>query len=85
MKKVFIILCFLSLVGCTPRGCQRLDRSFQFSERNYVVKQYSGDSLMNTYKFHGILNPEEHSDGYFWIQNDTLYEVSGTLEIKSWD
>lgn len=39
--------------------------------------------MIDEYKFRGILNNEEHSDGYFFIVNDTLIEVSGDLVIKS--
>lgn len=73
----------LALTGCTPRGCQKVSRTLQFSERNYIIKQYSGGKLVGQYNFRGILNNEEHSDGYYFFKGDTLIEVSGDLTIKS--
>ena len=84
MKKL-IFISLLLMTSCTPRGYQRASRTFQFSERNYHIKQYSGGKCVGEYKFHGILNNEEHSDGYFFFRADTLVEVSGDLTIKSWD
>lgn len=83
MKKVVFILLIICS-SCTPRGCQRAQRQMQFSERNYHIKQYSGGKCIGEYKFKGILNTEEQSDGYYFIQSDTLIEVSGDITIKSW-
>ena len=84
MKKLYIMLLVVLVKGCTPRNCQSLDRSFQYSDRHYDVKQYSGGKLIGEYKFYGILNNEEHSDGYFFFKGDTLIEVSGDLTITSY-
>lgn len=84
MKKSIFALLIL-MTGCTPRNCQSIERGFQFSERNYLIRQYSGGKLVGEYKFHGILNSEEKSDGYFFFRADTLVEVSGDLTIKSWN
>lgn len=62
-----------------------MEKTFQFSERNYHVKQYSGGKLVGEYKFHGILNDAKESDGYFFILKDTLVEIQGDVTIKSWD
>lgn len=84
MKKLSIFLLIL-MTGCTERGCQKLEKSMQFSERNYHIIQYSGGKVVGEYRFHGILNDSEGSDGYFFFKQDTLVEVSGDLTIKSWE
>ncbi len=84
MKKLIIALLLLS-TGCTQRGCQRLEKKMQFSERNYHIRQYSGGKCVGDYRFRGILNDVENGDGYFFFRADTLVEVSGDLTIKSWD
>ena len=73
----------LILTGCTPRGCQKVNRTLQFSDRNYIIKQYSGGKCVGEYKFRGILNTEEKTDGYFFFRGDTLIEISGDITIKS--
>jgi hypothetical protein len=52
--------------------------------RYYNVKQFSGGKLIGEYNFNGILNNQEHSDGYYWYEGDTLIEVSGDITVKSW-
>lgn len=84
MKKTISILLLVILCGCTQRGCQKMEKQFQFSERNYHITQYSGGKIVGDYKFYGILNDSEGSDGYFFFKQDTLIEVSGDLTIKSW-
>ena len=79
--KVSIILLFLT--SCTARGCQSWNRSMQFSDRSYEVEMYSGDSCVFRDKFHGILNQEDHSDGFYYFKGDTLVEIGGNYVIKS--
>ena len=84
MKKLlFIVIAIIMLSACTQRGCQKFDRNFQFSERYYHIQQYSGGKQVNEWKFKGIINNEEKSDGYFFIINNTLYEISGDITIIS--
>ena len=83
MRKYIIALIILISTGCTQRGCQRFERSFQYSERHYIIQQYSGGKLVNEWNFKGILNNEENSDGYFFFKGDTLIEVSGDIVVKS--
>lgn len=85
MKKVIFIVMVLLMTGCTPRGCQRMEKTFQFSERHYDIKQFSGGECIGRYPFYGILNDVKESDGYFFFYKDTLVEVSGDLTIKSWE
>lgn len=92
MKKRSLIL-LVAIVGVLMfSSCQRswesLNRGVQATDRNYEIEQYSGGVLICTYKFHGMLNSSENSDGYYWyMKTDAgkiLYEVSGDLKIKSW-
>lgn len=82
MKKVFIVLGCLSLMGC-QRGCQKLDRSIQVSERNYEIVMFSGGDTVFVDKFTGIINNSEASDGVYYYKNSQLIEVSGDYVIKS--
>lgn len=78
---IYILLCLL-LSSCA-RTCTSLDRSWQTGNRKYHIEQYSGGILVHTYNFYGILNNQEHSDGYYWYSGDTLYEVSGDIYLNS--
>jgi hypothetical protein len=82
-RNIFLFLALLTLGSC-QRSCSHLDRDIQFSEKDYNVRTYSGGKLISEYTFKGILNNQQHSDGYFFYQNDTLVEVSGDILVKSW-
>lgn len=82
-KQACIYLSLLGLFSCTTRQCQSYQRNNQYSERNYEVKMWSGDSLVFHDKFHGIINQEEHSDGIYYFKGDTLIEVGGNYLITS--
>jgi hypothetical protein len=49
-----------------------------------TIKFLTGGKLISDYTFKGILNNQEHSDGYYFYVNDTLVEVSGDILVKSW-
>ncbi len=80
-----LVLVFFSLVlaGCA-RSCVGCKRSTQTGAREYHIRQYSGGQVVGEYRFHGIVNNAESSDGYYWYQGDTLIEISGDVEIRSW-
>lgn len=82
MKKAILIFTALSLVGC-QRGCTRMERNFQTSERDYTVTVFSGGDTVFTDKFHGIVNNSEHSDGIYYYKDDKLIEISGDYIIES--
>lgn len=65
------------------RGCTRMERSFQTSERDYEVVMFSGGDTVFVDKFRGIINNSEHSDGIYYYKNDELVEVSGDYVIHS--
>lgn len=84
MKTAIVIYAVISLLtSCTARQCQGLQRQWQFKERDYDIKMYSGDSLVFHDKFHGIINHEEHSDGLYYFKGDTLKEIGGNYVIIS--
>jgi len=82
-KQIFVYLSLLGLISCTARQCQGCNRATQFTDRNYDVKLYSGDSMVFHDVFHGIINQEEHSDGFYYFKGDTLVEIGGNYVIKS--
>lgn len=84
MKKTLIAILGIVMLSSCQRACNRMDRKFQTSNRNYQIEQYSGGRLIATYKFIGIVNNQENSDGYYWYQGDSLVEVSGDIILKSW-
>lgn len=77
-----VILASLTLAGCA-RDCAGCNRTMT-GKRNYEVVQYSGGEEIGRYRFFGILNNQEGSDGYYWSVGDTLYEVSGDVFVRSW-
>ena len=82
MKYFYIFLIAVTLSGCA-RTCEKFDRSIQFGPRNYHIVQYSGGQVVAEYKFRGMLNSSQSSDGYYWTVGDTLFEVSGDVRIMS--
>lgn len=85
MKKVTIIVfLMLFMMSCTQRGCQSLQREFQYTDRNYKITVYSGGKIVKIYQFRGILNQEQNSDGVFWFVGNELVEVSGDYIVESY-
>ena len=88
MKKWFgyltVIVVALLMSGCA-RSCESFNRDFQTGDRNYHIRQYSGGTLIQEWKFKGILNNQDNSDGYYFSVNDTLYEIGGDIIISSTD
>lgn len=84
MKKRILILCVVSLstMSC-QRGCSKINRQFETTERNYEITMYSGGAIVFQDKFRGIINNSEASDGCYYYKNDSLIEVSGDYIIKS--
>lgn len=78
---VFIASLIISF-GCA-RSCEKINRTFQTSDREYWVEMYSGGKLIKEYHFKGILNNQENSDGYYFYKNDTLIEIGGDVIVKS--
>ncbi len=81
-KTILIAIAVLTLSSC-QRGCARLDRNFQASERDYSIVMYSGGDTVYIDNFRGIVNNSEHSDGIYYYKNGELIEVSGDYIIKS--
>lgn len=86
MKKLILPAVMLILLSsCTQRGCQRLEKKVQFSERKYTIEVYSGGEIVFKDEFTGIINQEESSDGVYYIKNGVLVEISGDYIIRSTD
>ncbi len=73
----------VGLLSSCQRGCQRMERGFQTTERNYEVEMYSGGEVVFRDSFRGIVNESKESDGVFYFKGDSLIEVSGDYIIKS--
>ncbi len=79
-RRLIIVFMFLFLAGCA-RTCEDIDRTFQAGDKNIIVNQYSCGKLIRTFKFKGMVNSSESSDGYYFTIGDTLYEISGDIQI----
>ena len=77
-----LIIATISLSSC-QKTWESLKKGLQTTDRNYEIEQYSGGRLIAVYKFRGILNDSEGSDGCYFYKGDTLVELSGDLIIKS--
>jgi hypothetical protein len=82
MRVTILLLALAVTLGGCARGCESNKRE-TMGKRKYEVEVWSGDSLIHTYRFTGILNNQDNSDGYYWFQGDTLYEVSGTTIVRA--
>jgi len=83
MKITILLASMALLMSSCQRGCSKLSRSIEMSERNYEVVMFSGGDTVFTDKFRGIVNNSESSDGIYYYKNDELIEVSGDYVIKS--
>lgn len=81
-KSTLVAVAMLSLTSC-QRGCAKLDRSIQASERDYSIVMFSGGDTVFVDSFRGIVNNSENSDGIYYYKNGELIEVSGDYVIKS--
>jgi hypothetical protein len=81
-KTILIAIAVLTLSSC-QRGCTKIERSFQTSERDYSIVMFSGGDTVFVDNFRGIVNNSEHSDGIYYYKNGELVEVSGDYVIKS--
>ena len=82
-KFLFVLIISVALFSSCKRTWESMRRGIQASDRHYEIKQYSGGKLIGTYKFKGILNNSENSDGYYFYLDNKLIEVSGDLIIIS--
>ena len=75
-----IVLSLFSFGGCA-RMCESFDRSFQTGNLDYHVKQYSGGQLIGEWKFSGIVNNSDGSDGYYFNYQGQTVEISGDIQL----
>jgi hypothetical protein len=83
MKKITLVLASALLMSSCQRGCTKINKEFQASERDYEIVMFSGGDTVFVDKFHGIVNNSEHSDGVYYYRNNMLIEVSGDYVISS--
>lgn len=80
LKLLTFALLTFALTGCA-RGCQSLERKTMGNHRIRVCL-YSGGKLITNFEFTGVINSSEHSDGYYFYNNDgRLVEISGDVII----
>ncbi len=84
MKKTLLAIATVSLLCGCQRGCNSLERNVIFSDRNYHIEQYSGGVKIKEFNFKGILNNQQHSDGFYFFKDGKLIEVSGDIYIESY-
>jgi len=72
----------MSLCSC-QRSCQKMNKQWQTTAREYEVVVFSGGDTVFHDKFKGIINDSEGSDGMYYYKSDTLVEISGDYIIKS--
>ncbi len=82
-QNILLLLGAITISGCA-RSCEGCQRSVQTGKREYLIRHYSGGEQIGEYRFRGIVNDAENSDGYYWYQGDTLVEVAGDVVIRSW-
>lgn len=85
MKKLLLITAGVILLSSCQRGCQRFEKNFQTTNRDYEITMYSGGEPVYKDKFNGIVNDTDGSDGCYYTKGDTLIEVSGDYILKSVD
>jgi len=84
MKKLILSISVLVALSSCKRSLEKMGRNFQLTDRDYKISCYSGGVLVRQYVFTGILNSQEHSDGYYFHTNDgTLVEISGDIIVES--
>lgn len=81
-KTILSLLTICTLTSC-QRGCTRIERQYQTSERDYNIVMYSGGDTVFTDSFRGIINNSENSDGIYYYKEGKLIEVSGDYVITS--
>jgi len=86
MNKTLLTLAVIGTLALTGCGAfkNNLGRTFEaFSSGNYIVTVWSGDKAVRTYEVkNGFVNTETNSDGWFFMHNDKLVRVSGTVTIE---
>lgn len=83
MKKALLIFTAIITLTSCQRGCSKLSRTYEVSERFYTITMFSGGDTVFTDTFKGIVNNSESSDGVYYYKGENLIEVSGDYVIKS--
>lgn len=81
-RTTLILIATLALTSC-QRGCSKLDRALQLTEKNYTIVVFSGGDTVFVDNFKGVVNNSDHSDGIYYYKEGELIEISGDYVIKS--
>ena len=75
-----ILLLIFSLAGCTSAQVAK----FQSLGSKHKITLYSGGVAVRVWHSSGYINNEEHSDGYYFQDDEThkLVSVSGQIVIE---
>jgi len=80
MKKTILLVSLMLLTGCTSA-----DRAkFGSLGSKHKITLYSGGTAVRTWYSSGVIQNEEHSDGYYFMDDTThrLVRVSGQIVIE---
>jgi hypothetical protein len=80
IKAFLLVLLTITLVGCTSADRANLG-SIGVKQK---VTLYSGGIAGRTWHSSGYINNEEHSDGYYFMDDEThkLVRVSGEIVVE---
>lgn len=78
--KIALFLLIASLAGC-QRMCSGLDHSIMDSHPCKVTQFSSDGKIVGHWEFRGIVNSSNGSDEYYFNYDDSLIEISGTVQI----
>ena len=78
----FAALVAVITVGTWDRLTNWVGRTYS-GAGNYHVRQYSGGTLIAAWRFHGIVDNQDGSDGYYFTINGKRVEISGDIIIES--
>jgi hypothetical protein len=83
--KIIILAILLTLALYLFTGCTSADRAKVFAYgSHHKITLYSGGIAVRTWHSSGAINNEEHSDGYYFMDDSTgkLIRVSGQIVIE---
>lgn len=83
MKQKFLLCILAVLLTSCQRACNRMNKRYQVSKRDYDIVLFSGGDTVFHDNVHTMINDAEGSDGIYYYKHDTLVELSGDYLIKS--
>lgn len=83
MHKIFLLILFIAILATV--GCTSADRAKIGSlGSHHKITLYSGGIAVRTWHSSGVIQNEEHSDGFYFMDDSTgkLIRVSGQIVIE---